>query len=84
MQRAQEILHTYTHSQILMLSLHIPCLINQINVDNLWLQFDTKAHFHIIYVPIYDTANEVYLVAFKIYCFSIEENGSLKYMESIC
>ena len=50
----------YTHSQVLMLSL---CVINQINIDNLWLQFDTKAYLHFIYLS--EIANEMYLSLLK-------------------
>ena len=44
-----------------MLLLHIPCLLNQINFDNLWLQFDTTSPH---YMPIYEIADEVYLISF--------------------
>ena len=46
MQRVQEIVHTYIHTHkaryCIMLSLHISCVINQISIDDMWLQFDTK------------------------------------------
>ena len=55
----------YVHTQLDtdVVPLQIPCLINQIDVDNLWLQFDPKAHFHIIQLPIYEITNEIYLIA---------------------
>ena len=57
MQTAQEnncvYVRTHIASYYMMLSFHIIYLINQIHTDNLWLQFDTKAHFHFI-IPIYE------------------------------
>ena len=82
MLRAQEIICTYTHCWILMLSLHISCWINQIHDDNLWLQFDTNTPFHFIYLTMKLLMKYIWLL-FKTYCFSIEENDSLKYMKSI-
>ena len=68
MKRAQEIVYTYTHNQILhdvVLAYYFHVyLIKLLISNNLWLQFDTKAHFNFI-IPIYEIANEMYLVACK-------------------
>ena len=65
-----------------MLSLHYSYSINKIHDDNLWLQFYTEAHFRFIYLSMKLLMKYISLL-FKTYCFSIEENDSLKNMESI-
>ena len=46
------VIHTHIPRYCMMLSLHISYLIDQINIDNQWLRFDTKEHFHFIYLSI--------------------------------
>ena len=55
----------YTHSYIDILMLHMLCLINHNNIDNLWLQFDIRAHFCIIAISIYKVPIQIDMIVFN-------------------
>ena len=58
------VIHTHIPRHCMMLSLHISYLIDQNNIDNQWLWFDTNKGTFPFYIPIYKIANEMYIVAF--------------------